>query len=106
MPGQPWCGLAGSREKSSIASWTAGQAGLQVTEREVVEDGSALVLRGQKAPCRPAPSRHRPHRPEGRWERLDMYRAGPGGRLNRHFLATGWNVVRLQLLGQAPDLSA
>jgi hypothetical protein len=35
-----------------------------------------------------------------------MYRAGAGGRLNRHFLATGWNVVRLQLLGQAPDLSA
>lgn len=35
-----------------------------------------------------------------------MYRAGADGRLNRHFLAAGWNLVRLQLLGQAPDLSA
>jgi hypothetical protein len=28
-----------------------------------------------------------------------MYRAGADGRLNRHFLAAGWNLVRLQLLG-------
>jgi hypothetical protein len=41
-----------------------------------------------------------------RWEFLDMYRAGADGRLNWHFLATDWNLVRLQLLGQAPDLPA
>jgi hypothetical protein len=40
------------------------------------------------------------------WEYLDMYRAGADGRLNWHFLATDWNLVRLQLLGQAPDLPA
>ena len=47
--------------------------------------------------------------PTGRrvsWEYLDMYRAGADGRLNWHFLATDWNLVRLQLLGQAPDLPA
>ena len=40
------------------------------------------------------------------WEFVDMYRAGPDGRLNRHFFVTDWNNVRLQLLGQAPDLPA
>lgn len=47
--------------------------------------------------------------PTGRrvsWEFLDMYKLGPDGRLNWHFLATDWNLVRLQLLGQAPDLPA
>ena len=47
--------------------------------------------------------------PTGRrvcWEYLDMYRVGGDGWLNWHFLATDWNLVRLQLLGQAPDLPA
>ena len=35
-----------------------------------------------------------------------MYRVGADGRLNWHLLATDWNLVRLQLLGQAPDLPA
>jgi hypothetical protein len=42
-------GLVGSQKKPSIASRTAGQAGLQVTEHEVVEDGSVLVIRGQNS---------------------------------------------------------
>jgi len=29
---------------------------------------------------------------------------GPDGRLNWHFLVTDWNLVRLQLLDEAPDL--
>jgi hypothetical protein len=45
--------------------------------------------------------------PTGRrvtWEFLDMYRVGPDGRINWHFLVTDWNLVRLQLLGEASDL--
>jgi SnoaL-like polyketide cyclase len=93
--------------KPSIASRTAGQANLQVTEHEVVEDGDALVIRGQNSAVHTGaflgigPTGGRVS-----WERLDMYRAGADGRLNRHFLAAGWNLVRLQLLGQAPDLPA
>ena len=86
-----------------------GQAfsGLQATEHEVVEDRDALVIRGQNTAVHTgvflgvAPTGRRVS-----WEYLDMYRAGPDGRLNWHFLATDWNLVRLQLLGQAPDLPA
>jgi hypothetical protein len=35
-----------------------------------------------------------------------MYRARADCRLNWHLLATDWNLVRLQLLGQTPDLPA
>ena len=78
---------------------------LQVTEHEVVEDGDALVIRGQNSAVHSG--RFLGIEPTGRrvsWEYLDMYRAGPDGRLNWHFLATDWNQIRLQLLGQAPDL--
>ena len=86
-----------------------GQAfsGLQVTEHEVIEDGDALVIRGENSGT---------HTgwflgigPTGRrvsWEYLDMYRVGADGRLNWHLLATDWNLVRLQLLARAPDLPA
>ena len=86
-----------------------GQAfsGLQVTEHEVIEDGDALVIRGENSGT---------HTgwflgigPTGRrvsWEDLDMYRVGADGRLNWHLLATDWNLVRLQLLARAPDLPA
>jgi len=86
-----------------------GQAfsGLQVTEHEVIEDGDALVIRGENS------GTHTGWflgiEPTGRrvsWEYLDMYRVGADGRLNWHLLATDWNLVRLQLLGQAPDLPA
>jgi predicted ester cyclase len=104
-----------------LTGWTLGldialanlQAGfgqafsdLEVTEHEVVEDGGdALVIRGQSSAVHTG--RFLGVEPTGRrvsWEYLDMYRAGPDGRLNWHFLATDWNLVRLQLLGQAPDL--
>jgi predicted ester cyclase len=86
-----------------------GQAfsGPQVTELEVVEDGDALVIRGQGSAVHTGAFLG--IEPTGRrvsWEYLDMYRAGADGRLNWHFLATDWNLVRLQLLGQAPDLPA
>ena len=69
-----------------------GQAfsGLQVTEYELIEDGDALVIRGQNSGVH-----------TGRLLGIE-----PIGRLNWHFLATDWNLVRLQLLGQAPDLPA
>ncbi len=83
-----------------------GQAfsGLQVTEYEVIEDGDTLVIRGQNSAMHTG--RFPGIEPTGRrvsWEYLDMYRVGADGRLNWHLLATDWNLVRLQLLGQAPD---
>jgi hypothetical protein len=33
-----------------------------------------------------------------------LYRVGADGRINWHFFVTDWNIVRLQLLGEAPDL--
>ena len=105
-----------------LTGWTLGldialanlQAGfgqafsdLHVTEHEVIEDGDALVIRGENSAVHTG--RFLGIEPTGRrvsWEFLDMYRAGPDGRLNWHFLATDWNLVRLQLLGQAPDLPA
>lgn len=74
-------------------------------EREVVDGGDAVVIRGEITAVHtgpflgiPATKRH------ARWEFLDMYRVGPDGRLNWHFLVTDWNLVRLQLLDEAPDL--
>jgi predicted ester cyclase len=80
-------------------------SGLRITEHEVVEDGDALVIRGQNSAVHTGAFLGiEPTGRRVRWEYLDMYRAGPDGRLNWHFLATDWNLVRLQLLGQAPDL--
>ena len=105
-----------------LTGWTLGldlalanlQAGfgqafsdLHVTEHEVIEDGDALVIRGENSGVHTG--RFLGIEPTGRrvsWEYLDMCRAGPDGRLNWHLLATDWNLVRLQLLGQAPDLPA
>jgi hypothetical protein len=73
----------------------------------VVEDGDALVIRGQNSGVHTG--RFLGVEPTGRrvsWEYLDICRAGADGRLNWHFLAIDWNLVRLQLLGQAPDLPA
>jgi len=47
--------------------------------------------------------------PTGRrawWEFAGLYRPGAGGRINWHFYVTDWNIVRLQLLGEAPGLPA
>ena len=105
-----------------LTGWTLGldvalanlQAGfgqafseLEVTEHDLVEDGDTLVIRGENTGVHSG--RFLGVEPTGKrvsWEYLDMYRAGPDGRLNWHFLATDWNLVRLQLLGQAPDLPA
>jgi predicted ester cyclase len=78
---------------------------VRAVEHEVVEDGNALVIRGENTGVHTGPFLG--VEPTGKrvgWEFLDMYRSGPDGRLNWHFLATDWNLVRLQLLGQAPDL--
>jgi hypothetical protein len=39
-------------------------------------------------------------------EFADPYRLGSDGRINWHFFVTDWNIVRLQLLGEAPGLPA
>jgi predicted ester cyclase len=103
-----------------LTGWTLGldialanlQAGfgqafsdLESSEHDLVEDGDALVVRGENRAVHTG--RFLGVEPTGKrvsWEFLDMYKAGPDGRLNWHFLATDWNLVRLQLLGQAPDL--
>lgn len=103
-----------------LTGWTVGldialanlQAGfgrafsdLRVVEHEFVEDGNALVIRGENTGVHTGPFLG--VEPTGKrvsWEFLDMYRSGPDGRLNWHLLATDWNLVRLRLLGQAPDL--
>jgi predicted ester cyclase len=105
-----------------LTGWTVGldialanlQAGfgqafsdLEITEHDLIEDGDALVVRGENRAVHTG--RFLGVEPTGmpvRWEFLDMYKAGPDGRLNWHFLVTDWNLVRLQLLGQAPDLPA
>jgi predicted ester cyclase len=103
-----------------LTGWTIGldialanlQAGvfrafsdLQTVEHEALEDGDAVVIRGQNTAVHTGPFLGVP--PTGKtvtWEYLDMYRAGPDGRLNWHLLATDWNLLRLTLLDQAPPL--
>ena len=103
-----------------LTGWTVGldvalanlQAGfgqafsnLESTEHDVVEEGDTLVIRAENTGLHTG--RFLDLEPTGRrvsWEVLDMYKLGPDGRLNWHLLATDWNLVRLQLLGQAPDL--
>ena len=105
-----------------LTGWTLGldtalanlQAGfgqafsdLASTEHDLIEDGDTLIIRGENSGVHAG--RFLGVEPTGRrvsWEFLDMYKLGPDGRLNWHFLVTDWNLVRLQLLGQAPDLPA
>ena len=73
----------------------------------MVEDGDALVIRGENSGMNTG--RFLGIEPTGRrvsWDYLDRYRVGADGRLNWHLLATDWNLMRLQLLGQAPELPA
>src|SRR5215469_13354755 len=87
-----------------LTGWTLGldialanlQAGfgrafseLQITEHEVIEDGAALVIRGENSAVHTGPFLG--IEPTGRrvsWEFLDMYRAGANGLLYCHSLAT------------------
>lgn len=79
----------------------------QATEHEVVDGGDAVVIRGEITAVHTGPFLGlAPTNRPARWEFLDMYRTGADGRLNWHFLVTDWNLVRLQLLGEAPDLPA
>ena len=74
-------------------------------EYDHVEAGDTLAIRGR------GEGTHTGHflglEPTGRrasWEFADLYRLGADGRINWHFFVTDWNIVRLQLLGEAPDL--
>jgi predicted ester cyclase len=80
---------------------------LSAQEYDHIEDGDTLAIRGR------AEGTHTGEflglEPTGRraiWEFADIYRVGPDGRINWHFYVTDWNIVRLQLLGEAPDLPA
>ena len=80
---------------------------LSAEEYDHIEDGDTLAIRGR------AEGTHTGKflglEPTGRratWEFADLYRVGADGRINWHFYVTDWNIVRLQLLGEAPDLPA
>lgn len=69
---------------------------LASTEHDLIEDGDTVMIRGENSGVHAG--RFLSVEPTGRrvsWEFLDMYKLGPDGRLNWHFLATDWNLVRL-----------
>jgi predicted ester cyclase len=83
----------------------AGFSELTAEEQDVVETKDTLVIRtttharhtgrflGVESTRRPVS-----------WESVDMYKVGKDGRINWHFYVTDWRLVRLRLLGQAPNL--
>jgi predicted ester cyclase len=78
---------------------------LVTEEYDHIEDGDTLAIRGRAQGTHTG--RFLGLEPTGRrawWEFADLYRAGTDGRINWHFYVTDWNIVRLQLLGEAPDL--
>ena len=78
---------------------------LSAEEIDVLEKDGTLVIRGRNTALHTGPFLGVP--PTGKrvaWDFVDMYRAGTDGRLNWHLFVTDWNYVRLQLLGEAPDL--
>jgi predicted ester cyclase len=78
---------------------------MSTQEYEHLEDGDTLAIRGRGEGTHTG--RFLGLEPTGRrasWEFADMYRLGADGRINWHFFVTDWNIVRLQLLGEAPDL--
>jgi predicted ester cyclase len=80
---------------------------LSSEELDVLEKNDTLVIRGRATAVHSGPFLG--VAPTGKrvaWEFVDMYRTGPDGRINWHFFVTDWNYVRLQLLGEAPDLPA
>jgi predicted ester cyclase len=106
-------GLTGWTRGLDIASanFAAGIAAafpdLTTQEYDLIEDGDMLAIRGRGEGTHSAPFLGL--EPTGRrasWEFTDLYRAGADGRINWHFFVTDWNLVRLQLLGEAPDLPA
>jgi len=80
---------------------------IDAEELDVLEKEDAVVIRGRTTAVHSgafagvAPTGRRVS-----WEFVDMYRVGADGRINWHFFVTDWNHVRLQLLGEAPDLPA
>jgi len=78
---------------------------LTAQEFDHIEDGDTLANRGRAEGTHTGPFLGL--EPTGRrasWEFADLYRIGADGRINWHFYVTDWNIVRLQLLGEAPDL--
>ena len=74
-------------------------------EYDHIEEGDALAIRGRGEGTHTG--LFLGLEPTGRrasWEFADLYRLGADGRINWHFFVTDWNIVRLQLLGEAPAL--
>lgn len=95
----------------ATANFAAGFArafsGLNAEELDVLEKDDALVIRGRATATHSGPFLG--IQPTGKrvaWDFVDIYRLGTDGRINWHFFVTDWNYVRLQLLGEAPDLPA
>ena len=80
-------------------------SGLHIEELDVLEKDDALVIRGRATGIHSGPFLGvQPTGKQVAWDFVDMYRLGADGRINWHFFVTDWNHVRLQLLGEAPDL--
>ena len=95
----------------AAANFAAGIArafsNLDATEVDIVEKDDFLMIRGKNTATHSGPFLGIDATGKRvTWEFVDMYRVGTDGRLNWHFFVTDWNYVRLQLLGEAPDLPA
>src|SRR5262249_52787304 len=78
---------------------------LSAQEYDHIEDGDTLAIRGRAEGTHTG--RFLGLEPTGQrasWEFADLYRVGADGRINWHFYVTDWNIVRLQLLGEAPGV--
>ena len=79
---------------------------LRTDESDVVDDGATLVVRMRVTathsgkPFFGVPSSNKPVS----FDAIDMYRLGEDGRIRWRFMLCDWNGVRLQLLGEVPDL--
>lgn len=78
---------------------------LRLTEEEVIETDDRIVVRRQ---CTGTHSAEwlgvAPTGKRVQFDAVDIYRLGADGRIDWHFIISDWNHVRLQLLGEAPDL--
>jgi predicted ester cyclase len=78
---------------------------LSLDEQDVLETEDSVVIRARMGGTHTGTFLG--VEPTGRrvtFDAVDWYRVGPDGRIVWRFLLCDWNAVRLQLLGEQPDL--